>query len=79
MFLNQNKCGKIKGICCAEGIKQRKYLTKDKASAPTVLIESLFLTCLIDATEHCHVETVDMPGAFMQAEMEDETAHMKME
>ena len=41
--------------------------------------EALFLTCLIDAMEHCKVETVYIPGAFMQADTEGETVHVKLE
>ena len=67
------------GRGCADGRKQRKYLTKDKSSAPTVATEALFLTCLISATEHQKVPTVDIPGAFMQADVEGETVHMKLE
>jgi hypothetical protein len=36
------------------------------------------LSCLIDAKEHRDVATVDIPGAFMQADMED-LVHMKLE
>ena len=43
MFLKPKKGGKIKGRGCAEGRKQREYLTKDDTSAPTVATESLFL------------------------------------
>ena len=46
---------------------------------PTVATEALFLTCLIDATEHRKVATVDIPGSFMQADMEGEIVHMKLE
>eukprot|EP00957_Ditylum_brightwellii_P086486 6580771-Ditylum_brightwellii.AAC.1 len=35
------------------------------------------LLCLIDAMEQCDVATVDIPGAFMQADM-DEVVHMKI-
>ena len=38
----------------------------------------LFLTCLIDALEKRHMATCDIPGAFMQADI-DEFAHMKLE
>ena len=41
--------------------------------------ESLFITCLIDAMEHQKLATVDIPGAFMQEDMEGETVHMKLE
>ena len=36
------------------------------------------LSCVIDATEGRDVATVDIPGAFMQADM-DETVHVKLE
>ena len=79
MFLKQKICGKIKGGGCADVRKQRKYLTKGDTSAPTVATETLFLPCIIDAMEHRNIVTVDIPGAFMQADMEGEIVHMKLE
>jgi hypothetical protein len=38
----------------------------------------LLLTCVINATEERDVTTVNIPGAFMQADM-DELVHMKLE
>ena len=70
---------KKKGRGCEDGRKQRKYPTKDDTSAPTVTTEALFLTCLINAMEHRKVATVDIPGEFMQADMEGETVYMKLE
>ena len=29
MFLRRKRCGKIKGIVCADGQKQREYMSKD--------------------------------------------------
>ena len=78
MFLKKKRCGRIKGRGCADGRKQRLYTAKEDASSPTVAIESLMLSCVIDAEEGRDVGTVDIPGAFMQADMED-TVHMKME
>ena len=69
IFLKQKICGKIKGRWCADGIKQREYLTKDDTSAPTVATEVFFLTCLINAMDHQKVATVNIAGAFMQAYM----------
>ena len=82
MFLKKKRCGKIKGRGCADGRKQRIYATKDDVSSPTVATEALLLTCLIDAMEHRDVATVDIPGAFMQSDMEGihgETTYMKLE
>jgi hypothetical protein len=41
-------------------------------------IEAVLLSCVIDAQEGCDVATVDIPGAFMQAEP-DEVLHVKLE
>jgi hypothetical protein len=77
MFLKQKRCGRIEGRGCANGRKQRLYKNKDETSALTVAIESLMLSCIIDAKEKRTVVTADIPGAFMQADM-DEIIHMKL-
>jgi hypothetical protein len=64
MFLKKKRCGKIKGRGCADGCKQRVYTAKEEASSPTVSVESLMLSCTIDATEGRDVATADIPGAF---------------
>jgi hypothetical protein len=78
MFLKEKRNGTVKGRGCADGRKQREGTKKEDASAPTVAIESLMLSCTIDAMERRDVATVDIPGAFMQADM-DETVHVKLE
>jgi len=78
MFLKQKRCGKIKGRGCADGRKQRVYKTKEETSSPTIHVESLFLTSIIDALEGRKVVTLDIPGAFMQADI-DELIHVKLE
>ena len=78
MFLTKKRCGRIKGRGCADGRKQRAYTSKEDASSPTVAIESLMLSCVIDAKEKRDVATVDLPGAFMQADMDD-LVHMRLE
>lgn len=69
MFLKQKRCGRIKGRGCADGRKQRVYMTKEETSFPTVTTEGLFLSCVIDAKEGRDVATTDIPGAFMQTDM----------
>ena len=78
MFLKKKRCGRIKGRGCEDGRKQREYTSKEDASSPTVSIEALMLSCVIDAKEERDVATVDIPGAFMQADM-DELVHMRLE
>ncbi len=77
MFLKKKRCGRIKGRGCADGRKQRAYMSKEDTSAPTVSIEALMLSCAIDAQEGRSVMTADIPGAFMQADMDD-VVFMKM-
>ena len=46
---------------------------------PTVSTKALFLTCLIDAMDHCEVATVNITGEFMQADIDGEIVQMKLE
>ena len=78
MFLKQKRCGRIKGRGCADGRKQREHTPKDAATSPTVAIESVVLSCIIGAKERRDGATADIPGAFMQADM-DEDVYMKLE
>ena len=78
MFLKQKRSGQVKGRGCADGRKQRSYMTKEEVSSPTVSIESVMLTSVVDAMEGRDIATVDIPGAFMQAEM-DETVYMRLD
>ena len=77
MFLTKKRCGRIKGRGCADGRSQREYTMKEDASAPTVFIESVMLSCTQDAKEKRDIATVDLPGAFMHADMDD-TVHIKL-
>jgi hypothetical protein len=52
-------------------------MTKEDTSSPTVAIESAYLSCVIDADEQRDVTTVDIPGAFLHANMEDKV-HMQI-
>ena len=47
-------------------------MDKDEAASPTVLLESILLTCVIDAKENCKVAVVDIPNAFVQTDMDGE-------
>ena len=78
MFIKKKRCGKIKARGCADGRKQRLYTKKEDASSPTASIEAVMITCAIDAKENRDVAIVDIPGAFMQADM-DEIVHMRLE
>lgn len=78
MFLKKKRNGRIKGRGCADGRKQRLHTNKEDASSPTVAIEAVMLSCVIDAKERRDTATVDILGAFMQADM-DELVHMRLD
>ena len=56
---------------CADGRKQRAYTAKEDAASPTMATEAVFLTAIIDAMEGQEVAVFDVPGAFMQADMDE--------
>ena len=70
MFLKRKCSGKIKARGCADGRPQRAYIPQEDARAPTVSTEAVFMTAVIDAMENRMVAVVDIPGAFMQADMD---------
>ena len=70
MFLNRKRNEKIKARGCADGQPQRAYIPQEDARAPTISTEAVFMTAVIDAMENRTVAVVDIPGAFMQADMD---------
>lgn len=76
MFLRRKRCGKVKSRGCADGRKQKAWIDKEEATSPTIATAAAFLTIVIDALENRDVANVDVPGAFMQADM-DEFVHVR--
>ena len=76
MFLKQKRCGKVKGRGCVDGRKQRAYIAKEELTAPMVSTDAVFLTTVIDALEGREVAVLDVPGAFMQSDI-DELVHVR--
>ena len=69
----------IKGRGCADGRKQRDWLSKEDTSSPTLSTEGLMLSCLIDAMEGREVATADITGAFLQTDYDKGDIHIKLE
>jgi hypothetical protein len=78
MFLKQKWCGKVKGRGCADGHKQRRYTDRADAASPTVATEVVFLTAVINALENHNIAVIDIPGAFMQVDLDDKTIHVRL-
>jgi hypothetical protein len=71
IFLKQKKDGTVKARACADGRKQRETTAEEDAASPTVSIESLFITCAIEASEGRDLAVIDLPGAFLHADCDD--------
>jgi hypothetical protein len=71
IFLKEKKNGTIKARSCANGSVQREHIAKEEAAAPTVGLDSVFITSTIDAKESRKAVTIDIPGAFLHADNED--------
>ena len=70
-LIKEKRCGKIKGRACADGRPQRKTIPREEAASPTVGLESLMMTLMVDANEDRDVATADVAGAFLKGNMED--------
>jgi hypothetical protein len=51
-------------------MRRRETTTKEEAPPPPVAIESVILSATIDAIEERNMDTLDIPGAFMQADID---------
>ncbi len=71
IFLKEKQDGNVKARSCASGSVQREHLAKEEAAAPTVVLESVFVTATIDAKEKRKVVTIDIPGAFLHGDNQD--------
>ena len=58
--------------------KQRLSTDKEDLASPTVLLESVMITSVIDAKEGREVAVIDIPNAFVQTEREGKHVIMKM-
>ena len=69
MLFTQKGSRAIKGRLAYNGRLTRVWIDKEDKSSPTVLTESLFLTCAIDAYEGRDVMSLKIPNAFIQTGM----------
>ena len=62
----------IKGRGVADGINQQEKIEQKDATSTTVLTEAVMLTATIDALEGRDVEVVDIPGAYLSTDMDND-------
>ena len=63
-MIKQKRRGKIKGSDCADDRKQQRYTRKEHITSPTVQLNSLLLTLIIDAQEHRDVAMANVVGPY---------------
>jgi hypothetical protein len=71
MFVKRKRTGQIKVRKAAGGNKQRDFISKENTSSPTVTMESVLFTSLVDVQENRDIAIVDIPNTFIQMVMED--------
>ncbi len=71
IFLREKQDGNVKARSCANGSVQREHVAKEEAAGPTIALESVFVTAIIDAKEKRKVVTIDIPGAFLHTNNDD--------
>ena len=65
MFLKNKRDSKIKGRNVSGGNKQNTYIPKEDVSYPTVSIEYVLLTRIVDAKANMDLLFIDTPNAFI--------------
>jgi hypothetical protein len=73
MLLTEKRDGTIKGRMVYNGKPTREWLSCEDSTSPTVSLESLIITAVIDAYEGHDVMTADVPNAFIQTVMPQPT------
>jgi hypothetical protein len=79
MFLKEKRDRTIKGCGCADGRKQRGWMDKEDTLSPTVSIQALILSCMIDAKEGRDTATADIPSAFLQTDNLSGDTHLRFD
>ena len=72
MFLKEKQYGSIKGRGVENGRKQREKIEPNDATSLTVSMEEVMLMETIDTLEVRDVAVVEIPGAYLSADMDDE-------
>ena len=78
MFLTEKKDRTIKGRMVYNGKPTREWLSREDSASPTAALESIFLTSIVDAKEGRDVMSADVPNAFIQTDMPDDSNKVVM-
>jgi hypothetical protein len=70
-LIKEKRSGQLKGCTVADGRPQRSLYDKSETASPTVSIDALMMSLIIDAKEGRDVATADVAGAYLKADMDD--------
>ena len=70
-LIKEKRSGKLKGRTVADGRPQRSLYDKSETASPTVSVDALMMSLMIDAKEGRDVATADVAGAYLKADMDD--------
>lgn len=71
VLIKEKQHGKIKERTVTNRRPQQKIFSKDKTASPTVSLEALLLSLMLDAKEERDVATTNVGSAFLHSDMED--------
>ena len=69
MLITEKDSGAIKARYVYNGKPTRDFISREEAASPTAHMESISITCAIDAHENRDTMVADVPNAFIQAKM----------
>ena len=79
-LIKQKRNLKIKGRMCANGAPHRKFVPREEARSPTISLDALVASMMIDSYERRKVAVFDIPGAYLQTDLpDDKFALLKLE
>ena len=70
MSPKRKRDGSIKGCACANVRKQRPGSSKEDSTSPTVSLEAVLITFLVDAYEEQEYAIIDVTGLFLMADQD---------
>ena len=77
MRINYKRHVPIKGRVCADDRPQKLWMQKEYTTSPTVSIQCLLFSFIIDAKEDRYVATADIPGYVLQTYDTRGITHLK--
>ena len=72
LLTKMKESGECKSRTVADGSQQRGTVPDEEKASPTVSLLALFLTAVIDAKERHDVATLDIPNAFLHANLNED-------